>query len=215
MTMLTFSGRIILPSRAECLELMDAHGMLPNIREHSFRVMQVAGFLGEALAAAGFDLHLPLLEIGALLHDLGKTPCLGTLENHAELGAGILDTLGYPHVAQVVREHVHLDVNIVDTRPLREAELVNYADKRVLHEEVVTLEVRFADLKVRYGRTPEALARIKATKIRARALEEKIFAPLALTPSNLLHLNHCRRESWEKCGWPSSPGANPRSGKSR
>ncbi len=35
--------------------------MLPNIREHSFRVMEVAVFLGEALAAAGFDLHLPLL----------------------------------------------------------------------------------------------------------------------------------------------------------
>ena len=108
--------------------------MLPNIREHSFRVMEVAGFLGEALAEAGFDLHLPLVTAGALLHDLGKTPCLGTLNNHAELGAGILDELGYPHVAQVVREHVHLDVTIMDPRPLREAEVVNYADKRVLHE---------------------------------------------------------------------------------
>jgi uncharacterized protein len=206
---------ILLPSYNQCLELMDIHGMLPNIREHSFRVMEVARFLGEALAAAGFDLHLPLLEIGALLHDLGKTPCLGTLTNHAELGAGILDTLGYPHVAQVVREHVYLDSNIIDPRPLREAEVVNYADKRVLHEEVVTLEVRFADLKVRYGRTSEVLARIDATEVKSRALEEKIFASLTVDPANLLHLNHCRRESWENCGWPSSPGANPRSGKSR
>jgi putative nucleotidyltransferase with HDIG domain len=194
---------------------MEAHGMLPNIREHSFRVMEVARFLGEALTEAGFDLFLPLITVGALLHDLGKTPCLGTLENHAELGAGILEELGYPHLAQVVREHVHLDANLMDPRPLREAELVNYADKRVLHETVVTLEDRFADLKVRYGRTPEALARIKATEIRSRALEEKIFTPLALDPSNLLHFNHCRRESWENCGWPSSPGADPLSGKSR
>jgi uncharacterized protein len=118
-------------------------------------------------------------------------------------------------VAQVVQEHVNLAPNIIDPRPLREAELVNYADKRVLHEEVVTLEARFADLKVRYGRTPEALVRIKATEIRARALEEKIFACLDLEPANLLHLNHCRRESWESCVWPSSPGVNPRSGKSR
>jgi len=207
---------ILLPSPDHCLELMEAHGMLPNIREHSFRVMEVARFLGEALAEAGFDLSLPLVTAGALLHDLGKTPCLGTLTNHAELGAGILEELGYPHVAQVVREHVHLDGNIMDPRPLREAELVNYADKRVLHETVVTLEERFADLKVRYGRTPEAKVRIKATEIRARALEDKLFASLALTPSNLLHLNHCRRgKSWENCGWPSSPGANPLSGKSR
>jgi uncharacterized protein len=168
---------------------MEAHGMLANIREHSFRVMEVASFLGEALAAAGFDLFLPLVTVGALLHDLGKTPCLGTMNNHAELGAGFLEELGYPHVAQVVREHVHLDGNIMDPRPLREAEVVNYADKRVLHETVVTLEERFADIKVRYGRTPEAMVRIKATEVRARALEDKIFAPLQLSPLDLLRVN--------------------------
>jgi uncharacterized protein len=206
---------LAIPTWTECLELMDAHGMLPNIREHSFAVMQVARFMGEALADAGFELFLPLVITGALLHDLGKTACLGTLNNHAEWGAVVLDDLGYPLVAQVVREHVHLHGDITDARPVREAELVNYADKRVLHDEVVTLEARFADIKVRYGRTSEALARIKATAAKSRALEEKIFACLPLTPSNLLHLNHCRRESWENYGWPSSPGANPRSGKSR
>jgi uncharacterized protein len=171
---------------------MTAHGMLANIREHSFRVMRVAGFLGEALTEAGFDLSVPLVTVGALLHDLGKTPCLGTLENHAELGAGILDSLGYPHVAQVVREHVYLDASIIDPRPLREAEVVNYADKRVLHEEVVTLEVRFADLKVRYGGPPGALARIKVTEDRTRALEQKIFAPLRISPLDLLRVNGAR-----------------------
>jgi uncharacterized protein len=183
---------IPIPSHDQCLELMTAHGMLPNIREHSFRVMAVAGFLGEALTEAGFDLHLPLVMTGALLHDLGKTQCLGTLTNHAELGAGILEELGYAHVAQVVREHVYLDASIVDPRPLREAEVVNYADKRVLHDAVVTLTERFADLKVRYGRTSEALARIQATEVRSRALEEKIFAPLQVDPLDLLRINGAR-----------------------
>ena len=183
---------ILFPSHDQCLELMNTHGMLPNIREHSFRVMEVALFLGEALAEAGFDLSLPLVTAGGLLHDLGKTACLGTLRNHAELGAGILEELGYPHVAQVVREHVHLDGDILDPRPLREAELVNYADKRVLHETVVTLEERFADLKVRYGRTPEAMTRIQATAVRARALEDKLFAPLRLTPADVLRVNGTR-----------------------
>jgi uncharacterized protein len=191
---------IPIPSHDQCLALMDTHAMLPNIREHSFRVMGVARFLGEALAEAGFDLHLPLVTVGALLHDLGKTPCLGTLENHAELGAGILEALGYPQVAQVVREHVHLDDTILDPRPLREAELVNYADKRVLHETVVTLEARFADLMVRYGRTPETLARIRATAARSRALEEKLFAPLRLTPLDLLRVNGTREN-----GAPCAP----------
>jgi uncharacterized protein len=185
---------IPIPSQQQCLELMEIHAMLPNIREHSFRVMQVACWLGEALTEAGFDLHLPLVTVGALLHDLGKTPCLGTLENHAELGAGILEELGYPQVGQIVREHVHLDGSILDPRPLREAELVNYADKRVLHDAVVTLEARFADLKVRYGRTPEALARIQVTEVKSRALEEKLFAPLRLGPLDLLRVNGERED---------------------
>jgi uncharacterized protein len=206
---------IPLPSHQECLDLMEAHGMLPHIREHSFRVLEVAAFLGQALVAAGFDLHLPLIEAGALLHDLGKTPCLGTAHNHALWGAAILRPLGYPEVAQVVAEHVRLEDNPGDPRPLREAEVVNYADKRVLHDRVVTLQVRFADLMERYGRTPEARARIAAVAAQTRALELKLFAPLDFSPLDPLPTKQFWRETWERCGWPSSPEANPPNGRSR
>lgn len=173
---------------------MAAHAMLPNIREHSFRVSRVAVFLGEALAAAGFPLHLPLIEAGALLHDLGKTPCLGTVHNHALWGADILRGLGYQEVAQVVAEHVYLEDKNGDSRSFREAEVVNYADKRVLHTRVVTLSERFGDLMVRYGRTPEAKARIAAAQLKTQVLEDKLFAPLDLMPEVLLQLNHGREQ---------------------
>ena len=80
---------IILPSHNQCLALMAAHGMLPNIREHSFRVMEVASFLGQALAEAGFDLHLPLVTAGALLHDLGKALDQDSEGTHPALGADL------------------------------------------------------------------------------------------------------------------------------
>ena len=163
--------------------------MLPNIREHSFRVMQVADRLGRALVAAGYELHLPLISTGALLHDIGKTACLGTTHNHAHWGADILASLGYAELAQVVREHVRLEDGVDDPRPLREAEVVNYADKRVLHTRVVTLAERFADLKVRYGRTHSAQVRIAAMAVKTRGLEEKLFAPLRLSPLDLLKTN--------------------------
>jgi len=180
---------ISLPSYNDCLALMAAHGMLPNIREHSFRVMQVADWLARALAAAGFELHLPLISTGALLHDIGKTACLGTTNNHAHLGADILTSLGYLELARVVREHVRLEDGVDDSRPLREAEVVNYADKRVLHTRLVSLAERFADLEVRYGRTPEALVRIAAMAAKSQTLEEKLFAPLRLGPLDLLKTN--------------------------
>jgi putative nucleotidyltransferase with HDIG domain len=186
---------IFLPTYNDCLALMAAHGMLPNVREHSYRVMQVADFLGQALAAAGLELHLPLISTGALLHDLGKTPCLGTAQNHAQWGAEVLFSLGYPELAQVVREHVRLAEEFVnDPRPLREAEVVNYADKRVLHTRVVSLADRFADLKERYGRTPEALARIAAMEVSSQALEEKLFAALPCSPEDLFDIPS---KAWE------------------
>jgi uncharacterized protein len=180
---------ISLPSYNDCLALIAAHGMLPNIREHSFRVMQVADRLGRALVAAGFELRLPLISTGALLHDIGKTACLGTTQNHAHWGAEILAALGYPELAEVVREHVRLEDGVDDPRPLREAEVVNYADKRVLHTRVVSLAERFADLKERYGRTPEALVRIAAMAVKSQVLEEKLFAPLRRSPLDLLKAN--------------------------
>jgi putative nucleotidyltransferase with HDIG domain len=187
--MLADITRISLPSYNDCLALMEAHGMLPHIRAHSFRVMQVADCLGQALAGAGVGLNLPLIATGALLHDLGKTPCLGTGQNHAQWGAEVLASLGYPELARVVREHVRLEEDLPDPRPLREAEVVNYADKRVLHTRVVSLEERFADLRERYGRTPEALARIAAMQVISRDLEERLFAPLPLSPLDLMRSN--------------------------
>jgi putative nucleotidyltransferase with HDIG domain len=173
---------------------MADHGMLPHIREHSLLVTEVALRLGAMLVEAGFPLHLPLIEAGALLHDLGKTACLGTPLNHAEYGASQVYEAGYPEVAQVVREHVFLRPEPGDPRSVREAEIVNYADKRVLHTRVVTLAARFADLRERYARTEEARRRLAILEEKARELETKIFTGLPLTPYDLLQLNHIRRE---------------------
>jgi uncharacterized protein len=183
-----------IPTLTDCLALMKAYGMLPNIREHSLLVRQVALQLGTSLVKAGFALHLDLIEVGALLHDLGKTRCLGTSINHAEWGAKALQAAGYPEVAQVVREHVFLQLAGEDPCAIREAEVVNYADKRVLHTEVVTLAARFADLRERYGRSPEAMSRIAGLEQKAQHLEAKLFAPLSLQPADLLQFNDARRE---------------------
>ncbi len=183
-----------IPSPTDCLAFMAAYGMLPNIREHSLLVREVAVHLGTSLIEAGFPLHLDLIEAGALLHDLGKTHCLGTSINHAEWGAQALDNAGFPKVAQIVREHVYLQANGEDPFAVREAEVVNYADKRVLHTQVVTLPVRFDDLQERYGQNEEARRRIAGLAVKAQRLEAKLFAQITINPADLLHLNHARRE---------------------
>lgn len=177
------------PSTAECHQLMQAYQMLPNIREHSCRVRDVALQVGQHLLTAGVELNLPLLEAGALLHDIAKTASLANGGEHARLGARWLTDLGYPAVAEIVREHVWLSRDPAEPWPLREVELVNYADKRVRHDLVVTLGQRFADLRQRYGRTPDIIQRLTTNERRSLILEKKIFANINLTPDDLLAIN--------------------------
>jgi uncharacterized protein len=177
------------PTLSECLNLMTTCRMLPNIREHCWRVRDVALLVGDHLLSAGVALDLQLLEAGALLHDIAKTASLKNGGEHARLGAQWLVELGYPAVAEIVREHVWLSRDPAGPWPLREVEIVNYADKRVLHNQVVTLDHRFVDLLSRYGRTPEIRQRITSNQKRSTILERKIFTGLSILPDDILAIN--------------------------
>ena len=141
------------PSRERCLALMDEYEMLQHIRDHSLKVCRVSMAIATALHEAGASIDLPLVEAGALLHDITKTKSLETKENHAETGEELLGKLGYSQTGKVVGEHI-----IPDDRGdmLTPAEIVAYADKRVLHDKVVSLEERFNYLMERYGSFKEA-----------------------------------------------------------
>jgi len=174
-----------VPSREECLALMEDQGMLPNILSHSLQVARVAQVLAVHLPHFSPPLDLALLEAGALLHDIAKTECLKTKQRHTDIGAAFLEGLGYPEVAEIVAQHVNL--NHGHSRPDRvsEVELVHYADKRVLHEDIVDLPTRFRYLQERYGRTPEDQKRIAVLLESSLKQEKKIFQNLPFSPSEL------------------------------
>ena len=166
------------PDRATCLALMDRYAMLPNIRSHSLTVCQVAAGIARSLVAAGIRLDLPLIEAAALLHDITKTRSLRTGEHHARSGARLLEGLGYPRVARIVRFHIQPPPPGAQLTP---EEIVSYADKRVLHDRIVSLGERFAYLRQRYGTTPAAQQRIAAAWRRAHLTETTISRFLSAT----------------------------------
>jgi putative nucleotidyltransferase with HDIG domain len=174
-----------VPEREECRRLLESHGVPPHIRRHSEQVARVTLRLGAALGAAGFSLDLDRLEAAALLHDIAKAECLGGRQDHAREGGARLRALGYPEVAALVERHV--DLGAWDPLgEVTEAEVLNYADKRVRHEEVVTLGERFLDLLERYGKDrPAARARIRNNWRIMEELEAKLFARLPFGPDAL------------------------------
>lgn len=176
------------PTERECHRLLDEYRVPPHIQEHARQVCRVARLLAEAWLAVGGQLNLALLTAGALLHDIAKAATLKNGGNHAALGAEWLIRLGYPAVAEIIAQHVCLRRDPATLAMPSEVELVNYADKRVRHTEIVTLAARFADLRHRYGRTPEALRLLAANERRSQILEEKIFRPLAFRPVEIADL---------------------------
>jgi len=136
----------VIPSLDQAIGLIERSLMPPHILVHSIMVRRVALVLGASLVRRGSVLDLALVEMAALLHDISKMECVGTGRDHALMGQDFLSAHGYPLVGDVVGQHVRLR-----SMELNEAMVVNYADKRVMHDRVVSLDRRFVDLMARYG----------------------------------------------------------------
>jgi putative nucleotidyltransferase with HDIG domain len=173
-----------IPTQKACFQLFRETGMRENIIDHSILVAKVGALLTDRLIEGGVSINRRLVVAGALLHDITKTRSLETGENHAQSGNEFLAVRGYPAVGEIIRQHVGLDSYFPADVP-GEAEIVNYADKRVLHDRVVTLEVRMAYLLERYGTTPENRRRISALGERFWQMEARIFRFIPFSPASL------------------------------
>ena len=162
--------------------------MLPNIREHSIMVARVAGLITNGLIAAGHALSLETVIAGALLHDIGKTACLDNDDDHAAKGLEICLAHNLETIADIVAEHVILK-NYAPENGFTEKEIVYYADKRVNHDQVVSLEERLAYILERYGMNNEVRCRaIRKNYSRCRELEKRMFSSLPFEPADISDL---------------------------
>ena len=173
-----FCVRDKIPSREECDELMAEYSMLPNIIVHSQQVMRVSLVITDNLKN-GVSINRDLVMAAALLHDITKTRSLKTREPHDQSGGELLRELGFARVGEIVKQHVIL----LDFDPkgrLEEKEIINYADKRVMHDRIVSLTERVEDLIQRYGTTEEIKNRIQQNERRVIAIEKKIAGFIAI-----------------------------------
>jgi uncharacterized protein len=161
-----------IPSREECDELMAKYSMLPNIVEHSIKVMRVSLAITDNLQS-GVSVNRDLVMAAALLHDITKTRSLVTKERHDTSGGELLRELGFSRIAEIVEQHVIIQ-NLNPQGRLEEREIVYYADKRVLHDTIVTIDERVHDLIQRYGTGEEIRNRILQNKSHVLTVERKI-----------------------------------------
>lgn len=155
-----------------------------HIVRHSLAVRNVAVAVARFLIKAGFTIDLRLVDRASLLHDICKIDSIKAGGDHALMGRKLLDGYGCYGIGNVIGQHVRLESLNID-----EAMVVHYADKRAMHDRVVSLDRRFIDLMDRYGTDDGRMQRIISHCVNARKIEKVLVDASGMDPAWLDNLN--------------------------
>lgn len=155
--------------------MIDIFKVEEPIIDHCRAVANLALKMGRVCNRAGAQLNLPLIQASSLLHDLARKQ-----PRHAHKAAFTLNQMGYPDLAEIVAEH--MDIDIDETGPLKEKELVYLADKSLHGHRLVCPEKRILQKMAYHASNPKALSAIRkrlsdVIKIKSR-LEKMVNMPL-------------------------------------
>ena len=159
-----------LPSRTEALNTLREVGCSESVINHSLLVTKIAMEIASSISRKR-SVNLHLVEIGGLLHDIGRSTTHGV--RHGLVGSEILEKLGYPHtLVRLARNHVGAGIPREEAKVLGlpptdylpttvEEKVVCYADKLVSGSNGVTFEEALKSFESLGPRHP-AIARFRA-----------------------------------------------------
>lgn len=161
-----------LPERAEAIELLRRAGCPPNVIDHCINVASLAVEIAEACKRNGVDVDLRLVEVGAILHDIGRSRTHGV--EHGVVGARIVEEFKLPEeVVRIVGRHVGAGITLEEAGRLGlpprdhipqtvEEKIVCYADKLIEGPKRVNLEETIHKFSLELGRDHPSLDRLRA-----------------------------------------------------
>ena len=206
-----------LPTRKECLALLAEYHVPVHIVSHSKAVAKLAVFLANRLNENGASIDVTLLDRACLLHDLlrvhdFKESDFNRFEqnlpeeekakwqqmrakykaiSHEDAAYDILKEK-YPALALTIKRHRYMALLDEKDRPdTWEEILLYYADKRVMHEKIVSLKERLAEGHKRnvFLHGTEAQSKINTGKVdpMIEEMEKEIFEKIGLDPDEVTH----------------------------
>ena len=112
------------------------------------------------------------------LHDIAKSYTVQFGGSHAQIGASwVVDSTGNHKVAQAVYHHVEWPWPLPEDL-VHPVFFVIYADKRARHDEMVSLDERYEDLLVRYGKSEHSRAASHRGWEHSKTIERVLSAQL-------------------------------------
>ncbi len=201
-----------LPTRKECLAIIEEHHVPPNIVKHSLTAAKLAVFLAQRLTEKGVAIDVNLVDRACLLHDIARVCDFKELDYsrfeqpvtaedkakwrqlrakykeipHEYAACDILKDK-FPVLALTIKKHRYIGILNKKEKPNTwEEKLVYYADMRVMHDKIVPLEERLTEAhkrNVHFYKT-EAQSKIITAKVDPLiySLEKEIFDEIGLKP---------------------------------
>ena len=159
-----------LPSSETALSILSEIGCSKRVIAHCKAVSALAVKFAEACERNGTKVDVDLVEVGALLHDIGRSKTHSV--NHAVIGVEIAKSLNLPEpIISIIECHIgggiaadeaeRLGLPVKDYVPVTlEEKLVTYADKLIEKAKVVLLEKTITKFSRELGKDHPAIDRI-------------------------------------------------------
>ncbi len=164
-----------LPSREQSIEILHENHCPPVVIDHCEAVAELALEIANKLERKGLRINRELVEVGALLHDLGRSKSHGV--DHGVVGANIAESLDLPEpIIRIIRRHVGGGISVAEAKTFGwpqdvyvpetlEEKIVSYADKLIDHSKRVPIDIEIERLLMEH--------KVEASE-RVRKLHEEI-----------------------------------------
>ena len=161
-----------LPTREKALKKMEEAGCSKMVIDHCLSVTKVAMRLADMFRRRGFDVDLKLVEVGALMHDLGRSRTHRV--EHGAIGGQLARKIELPEpLARIIERHVGGGITAEEAERIGlpkgsyvpetlEEKIVAYADKLLEGDRLVDIEVTVEKFGKELGKDHPALDRLRA-----------------------------------------------------
>jgi uncharacterized protein len=154
------------------IRLLEKSGCSPNVIQHCRTVAQLAVKIAIILQKKGYNVDIELAEVGALLHDIGRSKTHSV--NHAIVGAKIAKSARLPDViTRIIERHVGGGIPQDEAEKLGwpnrsympetlEERIVAYADKLIEGNQRIPINQTIAHFSRKLGKNHPSIARLRA-----------------------------------------------------
>lgn len=160
-----------LPSSKTALKLLSESGCSREVIAHCKAVSALAVKFANSCKKRGADVDVKLVEVGALLHDIGRSKTHDV--NHAIIGVEIAKSMNLPSsIISIIEHHIGGGITADEAKTLGwpvkdylpetlEEKIITYADKLIEGLRVVPIEKTLLNLSHDLGEKHPAIGRVK------------------------------------------------------